>query len=90
MNYLQLLPMVLVLVVFYLMIFIPDSRRKKKYNNMLSSLQVNDEVLTRGGIMGKIINLQEDSVTIQTGPDKIKIKLAKNAISSVINQPVES
>lgn len=89
MNYIQLIPMLAVLVIFYLMVFIPDSRRKKKYNNMLNELKVNDEIVTRGGIMGKIVNLQDDFIILQTGPEKIKIKIVKSAISSIINVPVE-
>jgi preprotein translocase subunit YajC len=90
MKYITLLPMIAVLVIFYLMVFIPESRRKKKFNNMLNELKVNDEIVTRGGVIGKIINLQEDSFTLQTGPDKIKIKFTKSAIASVINLPVEN
>lgn len=90
MNYVTLLPMLAVLVIFYLMVFIPESKRKKKFNNMLKELKVNDEIVTRGGIIGKIINLQEDSFTLQTGPDKTKIKFTKTSISSVINLPVEN
>ena len=90
MNYVTLLPMIAVLVIFYLMVFIPESKRKKKFNSMLKELKVNDEIVTRGGIIGKIINLQEDSFTLQTGPDKIKIKFTKTSIASVINLPVEN
>ncbi|HEY5563320.1 MAG TPA: preprotein translocase subunit YajC [Clostridiaceae bacterium] len=79
------LPFIAVIVVFYLLILIPDNRRKKKYNNMLSSLKVNDEILTRGGIIGKIINIQDDNIIFQTGPDKVKIKISKSAIGSVLN-----
>lgn len=79
------LPLILMLGLFYLIIFIPENRRKKKYNSMISALKVNDEVVTRGGIMGKIVNLQDDFVIIQTGPDRARLKLSKSAIANVIN-----
>ena len=50
--------MIAVIALFYLMIFVPEGKRKKKYNAMISSLKVNDEVVTKGGIMGKIVNAQ--------------------------------
>jgi preprotein translocase subunit YajC len=79
------LPLILMLGLFYLIIFIPENRRKKKYNSMISELKVNDEVVTRGGIMGKIVNLQDDFVIIQTGPDRARLKLSKTAIANVVN-----
>ena len=81
----QLISIVLIFVVFYLIIFIPESRRKKKFKAMLESLKVNDEVMTRGGIIGTIINIKDDYFIIQTGPDKIRIKFNKSAISTVLN-----
>lgn len=81
-----LVSMVLMLVVFYLVIFIPENRRRKKYNSMLNAIKLNDEIVTRGGIVGKIINIQDDFLTIQTGPDRAKIKITKNAVSSVTKE----
>jgi preprotein translocase subunit YajC len=79
------LPLILMLGLFYLIIFIPENRRKKKYSTMINALKVNDEVHTRGGIIGKIVNLQDDFVIIQTGPDRARLKLSKNAIANVVN-----
>ncbi len=78
-------PMLLVFVLFYLMIFLPEKKRKKKYNDMLSSLAVNDEIMTKGGIMGRIINIQEDYIILESGPDRARIKMSKAGIANVIN-----
>ena len=51
---------------------------------MLDSLQVNDEVVTAGGIMGKVVTIKEDSVTIESGADRTKINLEKSSISRVL------
>lgn len=82
--------MIAVIALFYLMIFIPEGRRKKKYNAMISSLKVNDEIITKGGIIGRIVNVQDDFVIVQTGPDKARIKLNKNGVGNVLNLKVET
>jgi preprotein translocase subunit YajC len=79
-----LLPLILMLAVFYLVIFIPENKRKKKYAALLKNLKVNDEVLTKGGIMGKIINIQDEYIILESGPDRTRIKLSKSGIGTVI------
>lgn len=79
----SLLPLILMLGVFYLVIFIPESKRKKKYAALLNNLKVNDEVMTKGGIMGKIITIQDDSIVLESGPDRTRFKLAKSGIGTV-------
>ncbi|ERI90365.1 preprotein translocase, YajC subunit [Clostridiales bacterium oral taxon 876 str. F0540] len=85
MNLFGLLPFVLMIALFYLFILLPESKRKKKYSSMINSLKVNDEIMTRGGIMGKIINIQDTYIILETGPDRARIKLDKNGISNVLN-----
>ncbi|MGV8980400.1 preprotein translocase subunit YajC [Clostridium sp.] len=81
----SLLPIILMLVVFYLVVFIPENKRKKKYAALLNNLKVNDEVMTKGGIMGKIINIHDDYIILESGPDRTRIKLGKSGIGTVIN-----
>jgi len=81
----SLLPIILMLGLFYLVVFIPENKRKKKYAALLNNLKVNDEIMTKGGIMGKIINIQDDHIILESGPDRARIKLSKNGIGSVIN-----
>ncbi len=80
-----LLPLILMLAVFYLVIFIPENKRKKKYAALLNNLKVNDEVMTKGGMMGKIINIQDEYIILESGPDRTRIKLSKSGIGTVIN-----
>lgn len=84
-NYVIIIYMVVVLGLFYLMIFLPERKRKKKFNDLISSVKVNDEVVTTGGIMGKITNIQDDYVIIQSGPDKARLKVLKRSINGVVN-----
>lgn len=70
--------------IFYFLLIRPQKKRQRQMADMLDNLQVNDEIVTAGGIMGKIASIKEDSVTIETGADRVKIKLEKNSISRVL------
>lgn len=91
-SLIQVIPFLVMIVLFYLIIFLPESKRKKKYSNMLSNLKVNDEIVSKGGIIGKIINIQDNFIILQTGPERARIKLDKNGIASVLknNEGAES
>lgn len=81
----QVVPFIAVFVIFYFLLILPEKKRKKKYQTMLQELKVNDEVVTRGGIIGKIINIKDDTVTIETSSAKTRIKFDKNGISYKLN-----
>lgn len=83
-------PFILMLALFYVIIFIPENRRKKKYNSMINSIKVNDELVTKGGIMGKVVNIQDEFVILQTGPDRARIKLNKNGIAEILKATEEA
>jgi len=76
---------IIMMALFYLFIFVPENRRKKKYSSMLNNLKLNDEIASRGGIIGKIVTIQEKYVILETGPDRVRIKLDKNGISHVMS-----
>lgn len=85
----MLLPILIMIPLFYLMVILPENKRKKKYNSMLGSLSVNDEVLTRGGIIGKVINIKEDYLIIESGPDRARFKCTKNGVAEVLTKKEE-
>lgn len=76
---------IIMIALFYIFIFVPENKRKKKYGSMLSNLKVNDEISSRGGIIGKIVTIHDKFIILETGPDRVRIKLDKNGISHVIN-----
>lgn len=86
----QILPFIVILGVFYFFLILPEKKRRNKYEGMLDSLKVNDEVLTRGGIIGKIITIKDDYLVIESGPERCRLKLSKQGISTVMNQEEES
>lgn len=81
---LQFLPIIVVFVVFYFVLLLPEKKRKKKYDLMLSELKVNDDVMTRGGIIGRIVNIDDENIVLESGPDRTKIKFSKNAVANKI------
>ena len=83
-----LLPLVAMFAIMYFLLILPEKKRTKKYNEMLTALQVNDEVLTRGGIVGKIITIEEDQMVIQSGPDRVRFRVTKNSIAQKLNKDV--
>lgn len=83
-----LLPLVAMFAIMYFLLIVPEKKRTKKYNTMLSELKVNDEILTRGGIVGKIITIEEDQMVIQSGPDRVRFRVTKNSIAQKLNKDV--
>ena len=83
-----LLPLVAMFAIMYFLLIVPEKKRTKKYNTMLSELKVNDEVLTRGGIVGKIITIEEDQMVIPSGPDRVRFRITKNAIAQKLSKDV--
>jgi len=80
---------VFIIGIMYLLIFLPQKKKDKKAKAMLNAMQVGNNVVTIGGITGKVINIKDDEITIETGVEKAKINFKKWAIKDVI-APVES
>lgn len=81
--------LVFFVVIMYLLIFLPQKKRDKKAKAMVDALQVGNDVVSIGGITGKVINIKDDEVTIETGVEKSKIVIKKWAVKDV-SKPVES
>lgn len=77
-----ILPIALTAVIFYFMLIRPESKRKKSVQKMLSELAVGSDVTTRGGIVGKIVQIKDDKVVIETSGERTKIQIMKWAILS--------
>jgi preprotein translocase subunit YajC len=84
--WLQLVPFVLVLGIFYFIILLPMRRKQQKVQTFLDGLKVNEKIVTTGGIYGRITRLNEQSVTLQIA-DKVQIEVAKAAIGGYQGQP---
>ena len=76
-------------VIMYFMIFLPQKKRDKKAKEMVSSLQVGGNVITIGGVVGKIINIKDDELTIETSIERSQVVIKKWAVKEIV-QPVEA
>ena len=69
--------------IFYFFLIMPEQKKQKKIKEMMNSLKIGDDVFTRGGIFGTIVTLDENMVTLATGPDKVKISVTRGGIGSI-------
>ena len=84
----QFLPMIFIFVIFYFLLIAPMRKRQKRQQQMLSQLKKGDEVITSGGIFGRIAAFDESHgvVILQVG-DNVKIKVLRSAISAPASEP---
>ena len=79
----QLLPLIFLFAVMYFLMIRPQKKKDKQIQDMRKSLQVGDEIVTIGGICGKIVKTKDESFIIQVGADKVKFEMMRWAVSSV-------
>ena len=76
-------PVVLIFGVFYFLLILPQQRRQKKWQQMLSELKTGDKVVTSGGLKGTVFAMKEDSITLRVPPDNLKLEVTRASIMSV-------
>lgn len=74
---------VVFIMLIYFMMIRPQKKKEKADSEMRSALQVGDQIMTIGGVIGKIVKITDKSVIITTGTDRNKIEFIKTAIASV-------
>ena len=84
-----LLPIVLIMVIFYVLLILPAQRRQKKVGQMLAALKMGDKVVTNGGIYGTIAGLEDEAVQLRIA-DQVRIKVARSAIAALQAEPKQS
>lgn len=80
----QILMWGLIIVFFFVFLVLPEKKRQKNLKKMMDSLKVGDKVMTRGGLIGKIVNVKEDSIIIESGPEKIRVEMSKVSVGTVL------
>lgn len=83
-NFSPLLFPVVLIVIMYLMIFLPQKKREKKTRQMLDSLKEGNQIVTIGGLVGKILNIQEEEITIESGIERTKFTIMKWSIKELV------
>lgn len=85
-QYSYLLIYVAIFAGMWFILIRPQQKKEKETKNMRSSVQEGDEIITIGGIYGKVVNAKEDILTIEVGADKVKLKIARWAVGKVENK----
>lgn len=80
----MLLPLALMFGLLYFLMIRPQKKKEKALKEQIAAMTVGDKCITSGGILGKVVNIKEDEVTIQTSPANTLITLRKSAISQVL------
>lgn len=78
----QTVPFVLLIAVFYFVLIRPQRKKDKQIQQMRNNIIVGDEVITVGGIIGIVVSIKEDTVVIETGGDRSKIRIKRWAIQT--------
>ncbi len=80
---LSLLPLVVIFVVFYFLLIRPQQKRAKQHREMVSALKKGDEIVTGGGILGKITDTDESFVTVEIA-DNVSIKVQRHSVAQMM------
>lgn len=82
-NLISFIPFIFMLAILYLILIRPQMKRQKEHNNMISSMTKGDEVLTSGGIVGKVIKIGESYITIEIS-NGVEVFMQKSLISLIL------
>jgi preprotein translocase subunit YajC len=77
------LPLVLVFVIFYFLLIRPQQKKAKDHRDMIARLKKNDEVMTSGGIYGKVVALTEEVVTLEVAPN-VRLRVHRPQVSTIV------
>ena len=77
------LPLIVIFVIFYFMLIRPQSKRAKEHRNMVATLGKGDEVVTNGGLLGKISEMGENFITLEVA-DGVQVKVQRQAVSALM------
>ena len=84
---LQYIPVLLIFLIFYLLLFLPMQKQKKQLADMMAALKNGDTVVTNGGIIGSIQTiLDDDTLVIRVKPDNVKLQIARSAVASLYSE----
>ena len=81
--FVQLLPLVLIFVVFYFLLIRPQAKRAKEHKAMVAALAVGDEVVTAGGILGKVTETGDQFLTVELA-EGVRVKVQRHTVSSLL------
>ena len=81
--FLQLLPLILIFVVFYFLLIRPQAKRAKEHKAMVAALGAGDEIVTSGGILGRIVETGDQFLVVEIA-EGVRVKVQRHTVSSVL------
>ncbi len=81
--FVQVFPLLLIFVVFYFFLIRPQQKRAKEHDAKINAVQKNDEVVTGGGLMGKVTRVADDHVEVEIAPN-VRVKAVKTTLANVV------
>ena len=82
-----LIPLVLMIALMYFLMIRPENKKKKQAEEMRNSLKKGDQITTIGGIVGKIVQVTDENIIIETSDDRVRMELTKWAVSTNNSNP---
>lgn len=86
--FVQIFPLILIFIVFYFFLIRPQQKRAKEHEAKINAVQKNDEVVTGGGLMGKVIKVADDYVEVEIAPN-VRVKAVKTTLTNVQSRSVK-
>jgi preprotein translocase subunit YajC len=86
-QFMSFLPIILIFVIFYFLLIRPQQKRSKDHRMLLQNLKVGDNILTSGGIYGRVTGIKDDRITVEIS-DKVRVKVNRGNIAGVVKQDV--
>lgn len=80
--FVQIFPLILIFVVFYFFLIRPQQKRAKEHEAKINAVQKNDEVITGGGLMGKVTKVADDHVEVEIAPN-VRVRAVKSTLANV-------
>jgi preprotein translocase subunit YajC len=84
----QFLPLILIFVVFYFLLIRPQQQKQRAHQQLIDNLKLNDDVITAGGIYGKVVGVQEKIVTLEIAPN-VRIRVDRPQIASLAGKSAD-
>ena len=87
----SVLPIVLMVAIFYFLVFMPMRKQQKAQKDMIKTLENGQTVVTSGGIIGTIVAVNDDTLILRVKPDNLKLQVSRSAVTSLVkaDEPVK-
>ena len=86
-GFAQFIPLILIFVIFYFFLIRPQQKKIKQHKAMVAALKRGDEVITSGGIVGKVVKVYDDDKIDLTITEGVTVQVIRSTIQSLLNQP---